>query len=54
MHVPKDGNRRDLGMSAAQEASYRVMVQQDAVQLQEMACPLSPGWLRQMGKEEEA
>jgi len=54
MHFPKDGNRRELGMSPAQEASYRVMVLQDAVQLQEMACPLSPGWLRQMGKEEEA
>ena len=54
MHFPKDGNRRELGMSAAQEASYRVMVLQDAVQMQEMACPLSPGWLRQMGKEEEA
>jgi len=54
MHFPKDANRRELGVSSAQEASYRVMVLQDAVQLQEMACPLSPGWLRQMGKEEEA
>ena len=54
MHFPKDGNRRELGMSAAQEASYRVMVLQDAVQMQEMTFPLSPGWLWQMGKEEEA
>ena len=45
MHFPKDANLRELSVSSAQEACYRVMVLQDAVQLQEMAFPLSPGWL---------
>ena len=40
MHFPKDANLRELGVSSAQEASYRVMVLQDAVQLQEMALSL--------------
>ena len=50
LHKPKDMNRREMTISPAQELAYRAMILQDAQAMEEAGMPLSPGFLRQMGK----
>ena len=54
MHPPKDDGRREIKLDATLETSLRQQVLSDLDKMYKKGLPLAPGFLRQLGREEEA
>lgn len=53
-HFPKDNERRELGVSSADQLSLKHGVLEDMKTLGRSGHPLSPRWWRQLGEEDKA
>ena len=54
MHPPKDAHRREVRVAQQLEASIRVQLLQDVLDLSSKDLPLSAPWWRQLGREDMA
>lgn len=54
MHPPKDANRREIALPATEVTELRQIVLTDVRAMGEAGLPLSEGWWRQLGREEDA
>ena len=54
LNKPKDGNKLEIALTPALEAEIRVQILQDVMDMADAGAPLSPGFLRQLGRLEEA
>lgn len=54
IYWPKDGDRREIVYSEAEEVLIRQRVLCDAHDLATKGCPFSPAWWRQLGREDMA
>lgn len=54
IHPPKDANRVEMALLPADEAELRRRILLDVARMGEMGHPLSPGFWRQLGREDKA
>jgi hypothetical protein len=54
LHAPKDGNRIEMALAPALETAIRERVLTDLLAMADAGAPLAPGFLRQLGRIEEA
>ena len=54
LHPPKDTDRREIALPAAEVTDLRQQALRDATELGRAGAQLSPGWWRQLGEEQHA
>ena len=54
VHPPKDGNRNEMELTPELEAAVRQQILADLLTMADAAPPLGPGFLRQLGRLDQA
>ena len=54
LHSPKDANRNEIELTEELEGAVRQQVLADIAQMADAGVPLAPGFLRQLGRQDEA